>query len=355
MAFFVGKERKSQMSEEKNQVVIEEPEVINPSTDGMTDEEISKAKEYGLIKEEPKENKKTEIKNEEKEEKHPPLPEINVDDLDSFEKVHDLYQTKPEAFYKLPRHVKNLYHNSKGLYKKLKEEEERRKDLENKSDFTKVQEAGSKARLERIRARLKNPENLTVEELNEILGGEVKEEKPEEKPLTKKDLEDIEAKKNEDLKKKQDSQQKVQRRILDAEAYANANIKDLTDGKYQELQAVVDLAEEMAKQKPRYMRMINDAFLNDEMTESEVVDVILDIARLNPKWGTPVNGEKKDATVDRMVKNANKQQTSASLNGGKGSRVVTYDDLTPEDAVKLSQAQWNALPDKVRKRIMSQI
>jgi hypothetical protein len=249
-----------------------------------------------------------------------------------------------------------MYHNSKGLYKKAKEEEERRKAIEGTVELGKVKDSVALARLNRIQARLADPDGgLTIEELQGLVGME-KHVDEDDRPLTRKDLEAIERSKQEEQNKVAENQQRIQRKILEAEAYAKANISDLTDGAYQTVDEVVALAQEIAAKKPRYLALINQAFNSDDMSEAEAVDVIIDIARLNKNWGTSKkNGEKVNPEADRAIKNADKQKTSASLVGSKGSRVVTYDELTPEDAAKLSADQWSKLPKNVRDRILNQL
>lgn len=340
-----------------DQIVIEEapkveekPVTVEVLKDaGLTEPEMKMAEKNGLIsKPEDKPAEKKEAKPEAK-----TLP-ISPDELDTFEKLHDLYQSKPDIFYQLPKATRNLYHNSKGLYKKLKEEEERRKDVEGKFEFNKVNDSVSRVKLDRIKARLANPDGLTVEELQELIGIEQKIE--DDKPLTKKDLEAIEAAKmtkaEQEKAEANQKQQKIAEKVQAAEAYAKENIKDLSAGKYSNIDDVIALAQELTASKPRYAKQINDAFADESMTESEVVEVIFDIARLNPKWGTSEKSEGNNGDVEKMVKNASKQQTSAALSGGKGSRVVTMDDLTPEDAAKLTQNQWNKLPREVKDRIL---
>lgn len=320
---------------------------------GLFPDEIEMAKKNGMIV---KEEKKEEAKPVEKK-----AEVIPADELDSFEKLHDLYQTKPEAFYQLPKATRNLYHNSKGLYKKLKEAEEKRKEVESNFEYNKVQDSVSRVKLDRVKERLNNPEGITVEELQELIGIEQKLE--DNKPLTRKDLEAIEATKEAEKASKaqkeqteaQAKQERLNSKVLSTEAYAKENIKDITGGIYSNVDDVVKLASEMAGSKPRYSKQINDAFADDNLTESEIMEVIIDIARLNPSWGKKSDKSENNAgNVEKMVKNANKQQTSAILNSGKGSRVVTVDELTPEDASRLSQAEWNKLPRNVKDRILKQ-
>jgi hypothetical protein len=341
-----------------DQIVIEEtPAAVEqaPITEtvlkdaGLSEPEMKMAKDQGMI---PKPDDKSAEKKEEPKAEAKTLP-ISPDELDTFEKLHDLYQSKPDIFYQLPKATRNLYHNSKGLYKKLKEEEERRKDVEGKFEFNRVNDSVSRVKLDRIKARLANPDGLTVEELQELIGIEQKIE--DDKPLTKKDLEAIEATKlskaEEEKVKANEKQAKLNEKVLAAESYAKENIKDLSAGKYANIDDVIALAQELTASKPRYAKQINDAFADDSMTEAEVVEVIFDIARLNPKWGTTAKAE-NNGDVEKMVKNAGKQQTSAALTGGKGSRTISLEELTPEDAAKLNQDQWNKLPRHIKDKIL---
>lgn len=337
---------------------------------GMSDAEIELARKNGMIaeKEQSKKNPESEQVKEPEDEEEDSEEEgqdsedekdkqtFDVEDFDTFEKIHDLYQNDVKAFYNLPRHVKNLYHNSKGIYKRYKEEEEARKEIEGKVELDKVKASTAEKKIQRIKERLSNPENLTIEDLQEILGQDAALSEESDKPLTRKDLEELENKKNQEESAKFNQQKELQRRILRSEEYAKSNIKDLTDGKYEDIGEVVDLAQEVARSKTRYMDMINEAFLDENFSEDQVVDVILDIARLNPKWGKKEPAGKNGETdVDRMVRNSKKKKTSAAISGGKGSRVVSFDDLTPEDASNLNEKQWMSLPREVRKRILSEL
>lgn len=342
---------------EENSVEIPE-EVVKEKIDvsDLSEEEIKQAKDFGIINDDSIKKDEVDEQQQHEEESKEQKEEVVLkeEDFDNFEKVHELYNNNPNDFYKLPKHIKNFYHNSKGLYKKLKEEEEKRKELESDSQYKKLQDYGYKTKIELLQKRLENPENLTVEELRDLIKID-KEDDSSDKPITKKDLEEIEKSKNNELSKQREKEKNFQRKIIDVEAYAKNNIKDLTGGIYNVIDDVVGLAQEVAKAKPRYLEMINNAFLDDSISEADTVDLILDIAKLNSKWGKTDKGNGNQETVNRMVKNAEKQKTSASLSGGKGGRVISYEDIKPEDALKLTQEQWDKLPKKVRDRIMSEV
>lgn len=355
---------------ETNTIVFEAvPEVKTPeiNLEGLSSLEIDMAKKQGVIKEEVKDGgvegskqvsgqseKVDDKKSESDAPKGDTVAEINPEDFDTFEKIHELHTSHPDVFYKLPKSARNLYHNSKGLYKKAKEEEEKRKAIESSSELGKIKDSVASARLKRIETRLTDPDGLTIEELRAMIGAEEQEETSD-RPLTRKDLEDIENKKRDEQAGIIAAQQRVQQRILDAESYAKDNIKELSDGKYEKIDDVVDMAKEVAAKKPRYMNLINQSFSDESLSEADVVEVIIDIAKLHPKWGeTKGNGE-KNVVADKAIKNSERQRTSASLQGGKGGRVVTHDELTPEDASNLTADQWSKLPKNVRDRILNQL
>ncbi len=141
----------------------------------------------------------------------------------------------------------------------------------------------------------------------------------------------------------------VNRKIQEVEVFANENISDLTGGKYENFDEVVLLAKEMVAEKPRYGVQIASA-LNSEADEREIADIIIDVARLNKKWGTPV--EKTDEKAGKIVRNATRQTTSASLTGGRGSREIHIsEDMDPEDAARV----WDKIPRDIRHKILKKV
>jgi hypothetical protein len=117
--------------------------------EGFLDEEIASAKEHGIIRKEKtnehdgkqsnagvKDAKQKDDSNVDgKQTDSKQADAFKVEDLDSFEKVHEIYEKQPEKFRELPRNIKALYHNSKGLYKRAKIEEQKRSDLEKKIEY----------------------------------------------------------------------------------------------------------------------------------------------------------------------------------------------------------------------------
>ncbi len=345
-------------------VTVNEETADAPLTDELSPMELELAKKHD-VKIEDKSADKTAEKSESKsvekiedkvtEPKKAEESEIPVDDLDSFEKLHDLYQSKPEAFYKLPKNIKQLYHSQKGLYKKMKDEEDKRKKYEDEIGLNKIQNSVAKIKLDRIKARLANPQDLTVEELEDLIE-EKKEIQDDNKPLTKKDLEEFEGKKKAEAEKVRDEESaKVSARnekIKNTEAYAIENLSDLTANKYDNFDDVVELAKEVMSKKARYASTFTQA-LNGDANEQEIAEIIVDIARLNPRWGESAKTEKKaNESVDKLVKNATKQQTSATLAGGRGAREIHIsEDMDPEEAAKV----WDKIPREIRHKILKKV
>ena len=57
-------------------------------------------------------------------------------------------------------------------------------------------------------------------------------------------------------------------------------------------------------------------------------------------------------SVDKLVKNASKQATSASLTGGKGSREIHIsEDMDPEEAARV----WDKIPREIRHKILKKL
>ena len=93
--------------------------------------------------------------------------------------------------------------------------------------------------------------------------------------------------------------------------------------------------------------------VDKNIDETEIVDFVVDIAKLNKNYGkaTEPNPVDKDK-VDRAIKNSKKKVSSASVSGGGGRRTVDEDDLTIEDAKSLSITQWSKLKESTRKRLL---
>ena len=126
--------------------------------------------------------------------------------------------------------------------------------------------------------------------------------------------------------------------------------------KYDKFDDITVLAKEIiANDKSRtYQKLIDDSFMNDDVDEDMLVERVVSIARMNPKFNEVMNqvAPEKKAEVDRVLNNSKKKVSSASLNGASGKRIISEKELTVEQASKLSAEQWAKLKPETQKRIL---
>jgi hypothetical protein len=186
-------------------------------------------------------------------------------------------------------------------------------------------------KLAKINEMLKNPDTLTIEALTAVINEQVE---PEKKPN--------------ELDNAQAIQQKVAIKAQFAEKIGSA--------KYDKFNEISNLAKEIitADKSGTYQKLIDESFLNDDVDENMLVERVVSIARMSPKFNDVVNKVAPEAkeNADRVIKNSNKKVSSASVTGAGGKRVISEAELTVEQAAKLSSEQWTKLKPETRKRIL---
>lgn len=304
--------------------------------EGFLDEEIDLAIKHNIIKKGQKDGEHDGKQPDAAKKDDPKVDQskIDLESLDSFEKVHEIYEKHPDKFRQLPTNVKALYHNSKGLYKKAKVEEQKRIDVEKKFEYDSLKQKAAEIKLGRVREALKK-DNLTVEDIESILGDGVQEKKAEE-------VKEPEV----------DRTQMIQMRI--------AEVDKLGRVEHEDFDRLVALAQQVVQAKPRQLRLLQDALNDDATSEKEIVDLVVDIARLHNDFEKKAEKEQPvkaqiDEKVDRMVKNSQKKPTSASIGGGTGSRTKSFDEITPEDVARMSLEEYKKLPEPVRRRLKEEL
>lgn len=285
----------------------------------------------------------------------------------SFEEIESSEKTNISEYNK----------NEQALYFKWKSDKKARQEAQAERDLKIVQEKVLRTELDKAReegnltvGKLKSidkllngsPEDITIEAIQEILAANVKKAVEEEKPLTKSDLVAIEKEKEEKQKAEAENNKNFVTRMNTLEEYGKtkfdnydeviASAKEVLDGKA-ELPEVID-REDIAR---RLVEKVNDP-KNDE---DDISDFVLGIAKLNPNYGkkstevkSDIKSEKKVSSedIDKIVKNAAKGSSSATVNGGNARRVVSHDNLTIEDVKDFSTAKWSELPKEVRTRLL---
>lgn len=345
-------------SELKEVVIIDTPVVEkveqNIDLSDLTFEEKGMAEKSGIV---PKEviEKKEVIDGKVEEKKK------SFEDMEKNEKTIGEYSKNEQALYfkwKADKKARQEAQAERDLVI-LKE-----KTLRNELDKAKEEGNLTIGKLNSINKLLNgNPEDITIEAIQEILAAPVKKDiEDKNKPLTKADLEDIEKEKENRARVEVENNKQFVTRMNTLEEYGKtkfenyddviASAKDVLDGKA-ELPEVIDRAD-IAR---RLVEKINDP-KNDE---DDISDFVLGIARLNPNFGKEVKkvdpsekSEKKVSSedIDKIVKNAAKGSSSATVNGGSARRVVSHDNLTIEDAAKLTPEQYMKLPKEVRTRLL---
>jgi len=330
------------MSDDKETDTIEIDETVEESTEqefsieGLSDGEVELAKEHGLYKEkeegvEVEEVKEGESKEEVKEEEEIENP--TFEQVEENEKLIEKYDR-----------------NSKALYWKWKTGNQKvqsfKQDLVDKGlasidpdsgkfeifDKSTIPDIGvSSKKLDAIKELLKDPDSLTIESLQAALDEEVKVEEVDNSEAETKSL-----------------QNKISTKSQFAEKIGSA--------KYDNFEGITQLAKEiMAGDKyGTYQKIIDDAFTNDFIDENMLVEQVVNIARLSPKFNEVVNqvdpeGKKK---VDRALNNSKKKVSSASVSGASGKRIISESELTVAQAENLSPQKWNKLKETTKKRIL---
>jgi hypothetical protein len=323
------------MSDEATIEIIENEEEIvgdeqDISVDGLSQEEIEMAKGFGLYNEEGKEEKedgddKDKSKDGSKEDSGK-KEEEEVVEQPSFDQVE-----KDESLIeKYNRNEKALYHKWKADKHKRQEAQKERDELKKKVEEL-ADSHVSKQKLDKIAELLRNnSDNLTIEQLDSIINEKIETKKEE--PLT-------------------------QDNVLRAKIATKANYAEkIGQAKYDNFDKISVLAGEMAKENGIYQKLIDEAFVDDGVDESELVETIVRIAKLSPKFNEVANHvpKEKQEEVDRVLKNSKKKISSAAI-GGSGKRIVSEKELTVDDARKLSDKQWNNLKKETRDRLLYQI
>lgn len=338
------------MSEDQEKQLVEieenisEPEPTAFAVDGLLPEEVEMAKEHGLLKEveeKSKEDLRTKDDGSEKEtDEHEEQPEPEAEE-DTSEEVktdekeekvgeHPTFDDVEKDEGKLKKYNKNeqaLYWKWKTDKKKKQAAIREKEELRAKYELDKVRGISLAQKIEKIQEALKG--EVTVEQLQSIIGEKIEEPKEE----------------------KEDKSAEIERaeRIELTEKIGNS--------RYDNFEELTQLAAEVVQTKKTYQKALEAAFTDPNLDESDLVEEVVALAKLHPNYGKKEEpkSEKKteDTKVDRAIKNSKKKISSAAVGSGT-KRNISPEDLTVDDAAKLSPEQWSKLPDRVRERLLMQ-
>jgi len=336
---------KENVEDQESQVVeldvVEEVVEETYDTEGLLPEEVEMAKEHDLIVEE---EKKDEEDGTDKEPEEPKTEEDTgteeveeeevSDDPDNTDDMDKVFEKDEDKFHK------KFTSNQKALYFKAKRDKQRRQEAEKvaeeataKLELSGLKDSVSSKKLAAINEALAD-ENLTVEKIQAIIAGNTKAE--------------IEAQQKEEQAKQAVEKKKMQSRF------------DLTEqigrSKYDDFDKMVDLVQEEIRNDKTGVtqQILNKNLLDTNIGEDDLADVIVRFAQLNPKFGevTSKASPSDKENVSRAIDNSKKRKSSASVTSSGGKRMVSEEDLTPDDAVKMDDKQWMKLKPATKKRLL---
>jgi hypothetical protein len=332
-------------------VQVSEVSVAEPSafaTKGLLPQELEMAEKHGLVIEEA--DKVDESSKEEKDGEHKVDTEPKTEE-DTGEKEKEEVTPTFEDVEKNEDKLKKYNPNEQALYWKYKADKKKRQKAQKESEewrakyeLNSVKDSSHAQKVKKISEALKG--ETTVEALLAIIG----EESEDTTPVTKADLKRLESAKTEKQKVTEDEANFRKERLETAESIGKS--------KYDNFEELTTMANEVVSSDKTgtYRSVLDAAFSDINLDEGELIERVVTIAKLSPNYGKKKSEEttEEKTDVDRAIKNSKKKVSSASVGSGGGKRNVSHEDLTVDDAAKLTTTQWMKLPDKVRERLLMQ-
>lgn len=305
-------------------------------TGGLSADEITAGKKHGLISDDKPAEKAGDAEEEEEADDQGKSDEAEkVEEKDPKDAAEEEIDPEDEAEL-----VKGYNDNEKSLYWRAKKERLKRQAAQRDSEHTRIKLSAAEREINLLKKK-----NDTTDDAVE---GDDNEESDDARVMTVGEFKKMLA----DQKKGQQEQNKQAEetisRLEGQEAEFKADHPDFDD--------VMDLAKQMMDKKPSLRKML---LLAGADPSENAAEIAYDIGRMHPDYQT--GGAKKQVEkpapktqVDRAIKNADRRQSSAAVSAGGTKRIVSEDDLTVEDAARLSTEQYGRLQRKTRDRLMKE-
>jgi len=276
--------------------------------------------------------------------------------------------------------IAGLTHNGRTLYWGQKKARLRAQKAEADAAERTTELDKARARIAELEKRpVRKAEDSEEDPLN-LNGEEDQVIDPKKKLLTLEDLERFEAEKaakaEAEAKQRTGRKQVIQEALDDQQIEARERYEDFdvalnhagdilaraTAGTLKDLYPDIRQQDRIIEKAKALLRAFSkaDQFDSDQFNAA---DMAYELGKEHPEYGkkkptaneakrgeTDVDGNPED--VKRAVNNANRRGSSATLNGG-GSRRVTLEELTPEQARRLSDKEYRKLPKATRERLLS--
>jgi hypothetical protein len=393
-------------TEQKEGILVIEPKVESEAAESkaisiaelseldLSPEEIEAAGRYGLTaKEGPNE----------KGEKKEPIEKKKVGDVGDEKnnergKKEDSSEEKEKAKdAKLPIEVQDAFDdpekeshllssynkNEKGLYFKQKKERAKRQAAESERDHVLIKLTAAEERAKRLEAEniaFKSSQKSSEPKVD-VYGNPVtdgSEGDAEDKPVTRKDLEEI-AKKESERKEAEDQaiRDKTARAerltaILNSqESEARSRYEDFVPamehavkilGKVQDLGEILPDKRQAARAKKLCIDFFHATANADKFGEDDynAADIAYELGKMHPDFKTGNGSKSVDKNVElnpesakKAIENAGKRGSSAAVSGNGGKRFIPYDEMDAEQLANLSSEEFSRVPKSVRDAILS--
>lgn len=280
--------------------------------------------------------------------------------------------------------LKGFDHKGKGLYWKMKSETLRRQAAETEREHTEIKLKASQERAKKLEEELKAEKegkktSVKTESKKDAFGNDIEEEVKDEsdKPLTKKDLDDIEKSKQEKLdadakvQEENNARAKVLVETLNSqEAAAKARYDDfdevckLTDVITKNIRTIETIIPDpkLANKARALAQLFFHATHNADKIKTgdyDAADIAYELGQLHPDYKP--NGAGKSSKADgglnpekakKIEANLSKRGSSAALAAGGGKRFVPYEEITLEVLESMSSADYAKVPKEVRQRVL---
>ena len=310
---------------------------VEETVEDQITEELEMARKHGLIKDE--EEEEDESKNEKNKEKEndelkkseesetdkdevklekdePAKKEEKVDHSTKLDETFDKMEVDPSVEHE---ELNKFTSEQKSFYWKWKNDKKKRQEAVAKSELLELE-------LKQLREQKKKEKNL-----DELLTDE-EQRLEDEKPLTRKEYEEEQRKK-----------QLVETKNKEIMMRLNAQEVEARN-KYEDFDEAMKAAAPLLKDPMYYNLYVGHA----EDPTKNAADFVYKLGKFHLK--------PKEKTTEDLTEKKERKQTSASLVSApsNGYKKVSFDELTLEDAVHLTTADWIKIPYATRKRLLAQ-
>lgn len=321
---------------------------------GWTKEELDSAEKRGMVaKEEEKKAEPVEPKPETKAE-----PKVEEKQEEAAKETEKKPNGLPEFTFKTPEQEKAWLDAfgpgtpQRGLYFRMKNERRERQAIEAERDklLREVEELKSKGQV------AKKTEDDSMQSLLDDM--ENANGTPEEdKPLTMRQLKELEAKREKELKNQEARQIRLTEAHREQEEYARNVYPDFDDAVVRAkevMQRIDEIVPEKWRQAKLRKLMVDlqvAAAKADELglDDYNAAHIAYEIAGFHPEHGKPkaekpekANGGHTPEAMKRIEQNTQRRASSASVASGSGSRTVSVDDIGLKELNAMSSAErWS--------------